>query len=212
MQDNLQQNESETKRRWEESFRQGPDKEKFSSQADATKLAIASLLIQFSNTQVCGDFISGEFKILNAAGILSGLDELRCMLLPRWQKGSLIGQPRPAEAVKHFDLLVLRSALNTGTKYGGTDKFTYGEWFDVLESLAVDPYWSRVPTSDRCTHKIRSTDPLLSGPLQAAAISSGAIPKKRSTHKSDEVKPAIKKELHNCETGSFTSELSLIHI
>jgi hypothetical protein len=33
---------------------------------------------------------------------------------------------------------------------------TYREWFDTLETLAVDRYWSRVPSEQRCTHIVLS--------------------------------------------------------
>jgi len=119
-----------------------------------TLLAIESLLAQFAHTKVRADFASGSFASNVDTRLLPHIDELRWSLFPRWTKGTIMEvSKRNQGAANHCIELLNRSKalLRTGED-DNVMTLPYAEWFGILDMISADPYWTVIPTSDRCTH------------------------------------------------------------
>ena len=134
-------------------------------------LSCLSLLSQFSHPQVRADFINGKFGPLIDPNILAQLDELRWILLPRWQPGSLVLPSRiMIDAANNTWKLINRSTDEVSpSEFGLLDSPSYGHWFDILESIANSKYWKDVPASDRCTHILKPDLPLSNDSFKLAS-------------------------------------------
>ena len=124
---------------------------------DAFYIAVTSLLQQFRVVKVRSDFVSGKFSMRPSSRLLDQLDELWCLLQPRWQGGGFMNNmPRCMLAVDHCNKLGQRSTdvvpLKTGIQK------TYQQWFELLAELGNDPYWILVDPDHRCSHKPIATD------------------------------------------------------
>ena len=120
---------------------------------DLLHISCTSLLLQFSNVKVRADLINGRFGRHINPDILPLLDEIKCMLMPRWQSGGFSGNKvRSSQAAVHFKKLMSRDPGIFQTSSNGS--LTYSEWMDTLESIANDRYWNQTPVSERCTHII----------------------------------------------------------
>ena len=125
----------------------------FEINKDAFKIKIFSLLIQMSNTQVRGDLMSGKFGPNLNPDILPRLDELRWMLLPRWQSSdNEFAHSRFQEAAGHLDKLMERSTALFEPDPLCADVFSYSEWMSLLELISNNGYWTKVSPNARCTH------------------------------------------------------------
>jgi hypothetical protein len=118
----------------------------------ATWVSVQSLLVQFSSPRVRADLINGKFGCHINPQLLLKLDDLRWTLLPRWQSGSIITiDTRKTVVVDHmFNLLNKSDELLLMDLPERCP--TYKEWFNMLETIAADRYWSRVPCEQRCVH------------------------------------------------------------
>ena len=121
---------------------------------DALKMGILCLLNQLTNPQVRGDFLSGLFGPSINPDLLPRLDELRWMVLPRWQgSGFDSNLARYDQAVEHLEKLVNNSEEIVPQPHSSmVQDLTYAEWKITLDMIANDRYWSRVPVEERCAH------------------------------------------------------------
>ena len=118
---------------------------------NAFKLKVIALLMQMNSAVVRGDFLKGKFGPTINTQILPALDQMRWTILPRWQsEGSC--SARFLEAAQHLDSLVEKSRATFKLDMSSNDQQSYGEWMFVLEILANNEYWQKVPGSQRCTH------------------------------------------------------------
>ena len=117
-------------------------------------IALQSLLTQFSHPQVRGHFASGRFGWRINPLWLPRLDELKCVIFPRWLGGGLyVAAERSVSASKQLSLLLQKnSAKFVLPTEEASESLTYREWFEVLELIAADPYWDEIPPEERCTH------------------------------------------------------------
>lgn len=117
-------------------------------------VGIQSLLAQFAHPQVRSDFLAHRFDWLNGPKLLNQLDELRWTLFPRWQGGTLeVASQLSARAAEHLHLLVNRSPREFDLSDDPTQRcLSYRDWFKLLDAIASDSYWQRVPPSKRCIH------------------------------------------------------------
>ena len=119
-------------------------------------ISIASLLSQFSNVKVRGDYLTGKFQLEGTPQLLDQLDELRCLLQPRWLGGGFMANiPRCCDAVEHYSLLNQES--DKILKLQTRPHYSYRMWTDFLTKLAEDSYWSDTNPMDRCIHGARGT-------------------------------------------------------
>ena len=123
---------------------------------DAMVLAISSLLQQFSHVNVRGDFVHGKSSMNLNPDLLPMIDQLRCILIPRWGSGGLsYNLPRNREAFMHYKLLISRS--QDPFHLSNTDRraLTYDEWMKTLQMIGSDRYWQTTKPSERCTHLLK---------------------------------------------------------
>ena len=116
-------------------------------------MGIMSLLAQFQTERVRKDFLNNEFDSCSDRALLMELDELRCILLPRWLGGGFkANSPRCTAALHHLYNICDKSpeALQLGSSIYAK---TYADLMDVLGKLANDGYWTRVQPSQRCNHE-----------------------------------------------------------
>ena len=125
--------------------------------SDAMKISVVSLLNQFGHPKVRGDFLSGQFACNINPEILPKLDELRCLLLPRWHSGKLSCNNRTKQAAVHFNKLLLEDndLFKLSEEQGS---LTYRQWMNTLRTIAEDQYWFRISPKDRCTHILPEED------------------------------------------------------
>ena len=132
----------------------------FSKNEICSVLRLQSLLVQFSHPQVCADFINSKFNWTINPTILSRIDDLRCLLFPRWTGASSMGNDpsqRKLLAARHLRSMISRE--NSLLVLPGEDaekSLTYENWFVLLNSIASDAYWSAVVADDRCMHILAS--------------------------------------------------------
>ena len=119
----------------------------------ACALALSSLLQQFANVKVRADFLRGKFTMNPNPDLLPMIDQLRCILQPRWLCGGFNANlPRNIEATKHYSLLYAKSSEIFYLPSGSNSQLTYDEWVSTLEMIARDRYWQNTPPGQRCTH------------------------------------------------------------
>ena len=76
----------------------------------ALAISISSLLQQFTNVRVRSDFVNGFFSHMPDPTLLDQLDEMHCLLQPRWLEGGFLENlPRCRTSVGHYNLLVKQS-------------------------------------------------------------------------------------------------------
>ena len=121
------------------------------SNRNAFKIRIISLLIQMNSPTVRGDFIHGRFGSNINASILPSLDQIRWVLIPRWQsEGSC--SIRFKEASEHMDRLLKRSNAVFVLEPTTETAQSYSHWMCILELIAGSDYWKRIPANERCVH------------------------------------------------------------
>ena len=127
--------------------------------AECMRTAIISLISQFASTRVRGDFLNGHFGCSVNPAILPMLDELRCLLIPRWATSGWSGNvSRCNDAAVHFGKLIANSPERLLTDCGETP-MTYAQWMSTLHMIAADPYWENTQPDDRCMHISTSETP-----------------------------------------------------
>ena len=86
--------------------------------------------------------------------ILPAIDNLRWTLLPRWLgHGFAAASPRSEMAAHHLYKLIHKSKEQImPNMQEGKMCPSYSEWYETLEILAADRYWSQMPAEDRCIH------------------------------------------------------------
>lgn len=123
------------------------------SLADA--VSIQALLHQFSHPKVRADFVNGRFGLSINPNLLPSLDALRWSLFPRWRGGSLrLHQRATRKAAENLTLLI--DSSSNLFRLDNEEPMTYQDWFQILESIATNQYWSTIPPEDRCTHIIQN--------------------------------------------------------
>lgn len=136
-----------------------------------TMVSIQSLLVQFSHSKVRADFVNQCFGCNINPKLLPRIDNLRWLLLPRWQSGSLATtNVRSQAASYHWNHLIRQSDELFLTDTDAMEEcLTYKEWFSTLEAVASDRYWTRVSPENRCTHILPSDDGSESGTASGAS-------------------------------------------
>ena len=121
-------------------------------------IGISSLLHQFTNVKVRGDFLCGKFDMSSDPILLDSLDELRCVLQPRWLGGGFSANvPRCLDAVDHYQLLQSESELAFEISSDRHIQKSYSEWMTLLRQIADNNYWSVTAPHQRCTHQPAAT-------------------------------------------------------
>ena len=143
-------------------------------------LRLQALFMQFSHSRVRADFINNKFNWTLNPNLLEKLDDVRCLLFPRWVGGSLECQPphRSYGAAVHLSCLARKDASICNMP--GEDpahSLTYKSLFTLLETIATDRYWDTVPAEERCTHILAETEE-----------SSGNVTGNNARHKSRKIK------------------------
>ena len=117
-------------------------------------IAIESLLIQFAHPGVCADLVNRKFANNVNPNLLPEIDNLRWTLFPRWLgSGFEAAAESYQRAAEHLRHLVSRSEELFKVVSGATESLlSYREWFNVLNTIAVDQYWIQVPAKSRCIH------------------------------------------------------------
>ena len=123
-------------------------------------VGIASLLQQFTNVKVRGDFLTGKFGGIPDPNLLLMIDELRCILQPRWLGGGFAANvPRCLDAVEHYQLLGSKSELVFDFGPSVHDNKSYSEWMTILTEIANDNYWVVNFPEERCNHQFTRNEP-----------------------------------------------------
>ena len=138
-------------------------------------IALSSLLQQFVSVKVRGDLLSGQFGPSVNPDILHMIDEIRCILMPRWQAGGIAANmPRSSQALNHFKKLVSNSSELFWIPNTPSKVMTYEEWMSLLDLIGKNGYWSRVAPADRCTHLVQ--DQYEQPPIKSDSVKSGKFP------------------------------------
>ena len=120
-------------------------------------LSIQSLLNQFCHSSVRADFVNGKFGPDVNPRLLPAIDELNWSLFPRWQGGSVEEVSFVIAAEKVGKLMNKNDGLLVLNNDSFGDSFSYAQWRNILESLALSDYWQTTTPADRCVHIIDDT-------------------------------------------------------
>ena len=123
------------------------------------EISLTSLLVQFANVKVRGDFVNGAFSRSINPDLLPLIDQVKCHLIPRWQAGGLEGnRVRSEQAANHFVKLCTYSVDTFKTSEKPAECLAYNEWMRTFEAIADDRYWHQVVPSERCIHTYEDSD------------------------------------------------------
>ena len=126
----------------------------------AMAITIETVLSQFAHPGVRADFINKQFGCNIKCDLLPDLDQLRWSLFPRWRGGGLLASASANErAAKSLKLLVEQSdELFVACPSSDVEQLSCRQWYYVLDIIASDKYWMRVPPEARCVHIKGSND------------------------------------------------------
>ena len=177
-------------------------------QHQAKIICISSLLHQFTNVKVRGDFLNGFFGPNINPDLLQLIDEIRGVLLPRWQAGGIpVNLPRSQQALAHFGKILARTPEFFITSSSSDRKMmTYEEWMSTLELLASDRYWQRVEPTDRCTHIAKEEFQELNKPVKVTKVELKKSESRSKTKSSRGVKTCKVEEIILSSDSSDTSD------
>ena len=121
-------------------------------------LQLQALLGQFAHPKVRADFLNNKFNWTINPNVLPRIDDLRCLLFPRWNGASQLdgsSLQREAQAAHHLKALnsKCKSLLVLPGEAPGAS-LSHEVWFTLLNNIATDKYWAIVQAEARCTHII----------------------------------------------------------
>ena len=116
---------------------------------------LQALLNQFAHPKVRADFVNNQFDWRVNSSLLPLIDNLRCLLFPRWNDTSSLNTFVPRDDDSRKNLKLLYYEHESYLRFENQDQLpimTYKTLYEFLDILANDKYWNYCKADERCLH------------------------------------------------------------